>query len=422
MDSKTRTLLSEVAVYLNEYVDRVDERFRGTKCYLDLDKMLNALGRTLLNPVTLDGCLYPEFSFTTVGVLPPPLPSASNSKRVKFAADSVKFVAPNVESSDDDFVAAAAPAKAAPAKAVPAKAPSKKAKVKKPSKCFTDDENETECETDADAYADAYADAKPQGSRYGFPDEIVFTRDPRGAKSFPYLMDVSDLEGVLSGLRSFYECTKHRKRDQSSVRSCLKLLKHLNVSWGSRSGGTSELSKSKDLYESKLERLRDWYTRQLKNHPGLHSELVFMNDFLDGLGLAIEEDYDTYLESVSVLSSKRSSDCRSSDSLSLAKSPHKSKRKGSFDEEDVVAKKKKLTYLVPPQSQPDVPPPILFYPKESGTSGDADAADSLADVPSVPTVTSVPTVSLIPSLPASVPSVPSSPASPEGDMVLSDFE
>ena len=420
MDSKTRTLLSEVAVYLNEYVDRVDERFRGTKCYLDLDKMLNALGRTLLNPVTLDGCLYPEFSFTTVGVLPPPLPSVSNgdatvvSKRVKFAADAVKFAAaPDVESSDDDFVAAPV---ATHLGTGPSKSSKKinepKRRSVKPSKSFTDDENETECETDADACADA----KPQGSRYGFPDEIVFTRDPRGAKNFPYLMDVGDFEAVLSGLRSFYECTKHRKRDQSSVRSCLKLLKHLNVSWGSRSGGTSDLSKSKDLYESKLERLRDWYTRQLKNHPGLHSELGFMNDFLDGLGVAIEEDYEMYLKSASVSASKRST------SLSLAKSPHKSKRKASFDE-DEPKKKQKLTYLLPPQAQPDVPPPILSFPKESSTSGDAEplTADSLVDVP---TVTSVPTVTLIPSSPASVPSVSSSPASASAPALpeLSDFE
>ena len=415
MDSKTRTLLSEVAVYLNEYVDRVDERFRGTKCYLDLDKMLNALGRTLLNPVTLDGCLYPEFLFTTVGVLPPPLPSVSNgdatvvSKRVKFAADAVKFAAaPDVESSDDDFVAAPV---ATHLGTGPSKSSKKinepKRRSVKPSKSFTDDENETECETDADACADA----KPQGSRYGFPDEIVFTRDPRGAKNFPYLMDVGDFEAVLSGLRSFYECTKHRKRDQSSVRSCLKLLKHLNVSWGSRSGSVaSDLSKSKDLYESKLERLRDWYTRQLKNHPGLHSELGFMNDFLDGLGVAIEEDYEMYLKSASVSASKRST------SLSLAKSPHKSKRKASFDE-DEPKKKQKLTYLVPPQAQPDVPPPILFYPKESVPSGDAEP---LADVSTVTLIPSSPESACpsVPSSPASAPASASAPALPE----LSDFE
>ena len=415
---------------MNEYVDRVDERFRVSKGYLDLDKMLNALGRTLLNPVTLDGCLYPEFSF---GVLPPPLPSVSVdesksvSKRVKFAADTVQFAAsaPDVESSDDDFVAthvgtSPVPTKASSvstkaaksAKAAPAKSSKKITEPKRSSKCFTDDENETECETDADA--DAKPQGLPQGSRYGFPDEIVFTRDPRGAKSFPYLMDVGDLEGVLSGLRSFYECTKHRKRDQSSVRSCLKLLKHMNVSWGSRSGGTSDLSKSKDLYESKLERLRDWYTRQLKNHPGLHDELEFMNDFLEGLGVAIEEDYDTYLDSVSasVSASKRST------SLSLAKSPHKSKRKASFDE-DEPKKKQKLTYLVPPQAQPDVPPPILSFPKESSTSGDGSTsgdAEPLADVS---------TVTLIPSSPESAcPSVPSSPASASAPALpeLSDFE
>lgn len=328
MNADTKALLSQVAVYLNEYVQTVDETLKKTKAFKDIDNILNAVARALLNPIATLGVppdlgLNVAFSFgpTPVGSLGASVPFMAPATPTAFvpeetftnAEDAFIDEAAFIDDSDllplgNTTATVNLPAPLQKTMQTPMQPlPQKKEKKMLPRP------RQRYIEEDDGAYSDTAGylteepegggggepqGGEPQGGELPFPHEITFSAAAKPG-DHPLFIDSRDIQEIITHLQTLYAWTPRKRTHQSNIRACLKLVRRLNVSWGPTNG--SQVQKVHETLTTACDRLDKWVQRMIQKAPkvklndkAFKAEAKFFNNLVQDYRSMIQSDLEKY--------------------------------------------------------------------------------------------------------------------------------
>ena len=216
MNQSCKDFLQSVIHALNEYQDQVPEPLKTSKTFKDVDALISNVARVLCNVKSTD----------------------------QFEAD-VKFtgVAPTLAPTLAP-VAALAPAAALAPEADDLPLPVKPfRKIQR------------------------FQDKAPQVLEFPLLSEFgVFQNRPIPKNYLPLFLTRSDIKNVMEHeLKSFFEHMPQNKQNLASIRTFIRLLTRLNISWGPKSG--DKLTKVKEVVDKNLEKIVAWVDRMRRKCP-----------------------------------------------------------------------------------------------------------------------------------------------------------
>ena len=310
MNADTKALLSQVAIYLNEYVQTVDETLKKTKAFKDIDNILNAVARALLNPIATLGVppdlgLNVAFSFgpTSVPFMPPATPTA-------FVPEETFTNAEDAFIDDSDLLPLGLPAPLQTPMQTPMQPPvqtplqmaTQPLPQKKDKKMLPRPRQRYIEEDDGETTA-GYLTEEPEGDALGggelpFPHEITFSAAAKPG-DHPLFIDSRDIQDIITHLQTLYAGTPRKRTHQSNIRACLKLVRRLNVSWGPTN--SSQVHKVHEILNAACDRLDKWVQRMIQKAPkvklndkAFKAEAKFFTNFVKDCRTMIQEDFEKY--------------------------------------------------------------------------------------------------------------------------------
>lgn len=317
MNADTKALLSQVAIYLNEYVQTVDETLKKTKAFKDIDNILNAVARALLNPIATLGVppdlgLNVSFSFG-----PTPVPTGLGLPASIAPATPTTFVPEETFTTvEDAFIDEAAfiddsdllpllqtralDVLPAPLQTPMEPLPQKKEKkmLPRPRQRYMEEDDGAYSDTAGYLTEEPEGDAQGQGGELPFPHEITFSAAAKPG-DHPLFIDSRDIQEIITHLQTLYAWTPRKRTHQSNIRACLKLVRRLNVSWGPTNG--SQVQKVHETLTTACDRLDKWVQRMIQKAPkvklndkAFKAEAKFFNNLVQDYRSMIQSDLEKY--------------------------------------------------------------------------------------------------------------------------------
>ena len=327
MNADTKALLSQVAVYLNEYVQTVDETLKKTKAFKDIDNILNAVARALLNPIATLGVppdlgLNVAFSFgpTPVGSLGASGPSMAPATPTAFVPEETfttvedAFIDEAAFIDDSDLLPLGnttatvnLPAPLQKPLQTPMQTPMQPLPQKKEKKMLPRP-RQRYIEEDDGAYSDTAGylteepegggGGEPQGGELPFPHEITFSAAAKPG-DHPLFIDSRDIQEIITHLQTLYAWTPRKRTHQSNIRACLKHVRRLNVSWGPTNG--SQVQRVHETLTTACGRLDKWVQSMIQKAPkvkrndkAFKAEAKFFNNLVQDYRSMIQSDLEKY--------------------------------------------------------------------------------------------------------------------------------
>ena len=334
MNADTKALLSQVAIYLNEYVQTVDETLKKTKAFKDIDNILNAVARAMLNPVTTQGVppnlgLVVTFSTNTFGSTHTDAGHASTE--VAAVAQGNAFVEDSPPNFINDFLflddseflpltklatlseAASTAPEALPIAVIAVASGTASGTAfgtasgtasghKRPKKRITMTTEDDGAQSDTTGYLTEGPDEVEEGGALEgglpFPHEITFSAAAKPG-DHPLFIDSRDIQEIITHLQTLYAWTPRKRTHQSNIRACLKLVRRLNVSWGPTNG--SQVQKVHETLTTACDRLDKWVQRMIQKAPkvklndkAFKAEAKFFSNIVEDYRSMIQSDLEKY--------------------------------------------------------------------------------------------------------------------------------
>lgn len=307
MNADTKTLLSQVAVYLNEYVQTVDETLKKTKAFKDIDNILNAVARALLNPIATLGVppdlgLNVSFSFgPTSGLGPTPVSAGLPATPTTFVPEetfTTAFIDEAAFIDDSDLLPlgnTTLQILPAPLQPLPQKKENKL--LPRPRQRYIEEDDGAHSDT-AGYLTEEPEGGEPQGGELPFPHEITFSAAAKPG-DHPLFIDSRDIQEIITHLQTLYAWTPRKRTHQSNIRACLKLVRRLNVSWGPTNG--SQVQRVHETLTTACDRLDKWVQRMIQKAPkvklndkAFKAEAKFFNNIVKDYRSMIQSDFEKY--------------------------------------------------------------------------------------------------------------------------------
>ena len=233
MNTQCKTFLQQVIHALNEYQDQTPEPLRVARSFRDVDNLVSTMARVVCNVKTTD-----DFD-ASLPVLLSPVAKVQGQVQEEEAYDEQVFL-----------------------------------------ECLEKEERQMIKEDKCEALG------YPSLEEFG-----VLRNRPLTSVHLPLFLTKDDIHNVVHHeLKSFYKQMHHNKQNVASIKTFIRLLTRLNISWGYKNG--NKLPQVKDTIERALGHLASWCEKMGKRCPKVPSTyLDHLKYYVQQLQLDVEQEY-----------------------------------------------------------------------------------------------------------------------------------
>ena len=247
MNESCKCFLQNVIHALNEYQDQVPELLKTCKTFRDVDSLISNAARVICNAKTID-------DFEAVIVFPP-APDTNDATN-----DAVVVEGLDTEEVEESMNVV---------KQVP------KSKNKLNTKPTTPKDEVKDAwknrgkkpHIETEDEAEAFEDQEQESSLFPSLEEFGDLRNhPKEKHGLPMFLTKVEINNVVNNeLYAFFRKMNHNKVNLTSIKTFMRLLTRLNISWGSQSG--HKVPKVKEIIDKNLEKLVAWVQKMITKCP-----------------------------------------------------------------------------------------------------------------------------------------------------------